>query len=56
MVNIEISEDGDFSERRVGKNVLHFRVEIVKEFYIVSKIRREINSTDILSSRMTIKS
>ncbi len=32
--------------------MLHFRIQIVKEFYIVSRVRREINSTDIFSATL----
>jgi hypothetical protein len=39
VVNIEISKDGDFSERRMRQDVLHFRGQIVKEIYIVGGVR-----------------
>ncbi len=36
--------------------IIHFRIQILKEFYMASRVRREINSTDIFSDKVTIKS
>ncbi len=41
---MEITWNGDFSKRKVTQNVLRFRIQIVKELYIVSRVRRELNS------------
>ena len=40
VVNIEITKNDDFRERRVGKNVFYFGVKIVEEFRIVGRVRR----------------
>lgn len=50
-MNTENFKDGDFRERK-KKNVFHFRSKVIKEFFIVSRIRREINRTDIFSLRV----
>ena len=33
--------------------MFHFRSKIVEEFWIVSRVRGEINSADVFSKRMT---
>ena len=56
VVNIEVSEYGDFSKRKMGQDVLHFRSQIVKGFYTVGGVRLEVYNTEKLSERVTLKS
>jgi len=48
MMNINITEKGE-------KNVLHFRDKIFKEFLIVNRVRRKVDSTDKHSLRLVTK-
>ena len=48
-MNIKISQNYYFGERKLGKDVFHFGVEIVKEVLIVC--RGKIDSTYIFSRR-----
>ena len=52
VVNIEICKYRDISKRKV----LHFGRQILKEFCIVRGVRRAINSAEVFSGRVTVKS
>lgn len=45
-VNIELSYDRDFSVRGISRNVPNFIIQTIELYYLVSKVRREINITD----------
>lgn len=41
VMNVEISQYGDFREGSICENVFHFASEMVKDFWVVSSIREK---------------